>query len=112
MGEFLALRRIMTRHRLFALPLLVVLLAAVALAARGPGPQGEQYDLVLMGGRVLDPETALDAKRNVGIRDGRIAAVTASPRGRACSPGGAGIVVTARFIHLHRERQDSESYRY
>src|SRR5438552_8059795 len=69
----------MTRHRLFALPLLVVLLGAVVLAARGTGPQGEQYDLVLMGGRVLDPETGLDAKRNVGIRDGRIAAVTVEP---------------------------------
>jgi len=48
--------------------LLVILLGAVALAARETGPQGEQYDLVLVGGRVLDPETALDATRNVGIR--------------------------------------------
>ena len=46
----------MTRHRLFALPLLMFLLSAVVLAARGTGAQGEQYDLVLMGGRVLDPE--------------------------------------------------------
>src|SRR2546430_16960808 len=93
MGEFLALRRIMTRHRLFALPLLVVLLAAVALAARGPGPQGEQDDLVLMGGRVLDPETALDAKRNVGIRGGRIAAVTEEPPAARGTPAVAGLAV-------------------
>jgi hypothetical protein len=54
-------RSVMTRHRLVALPLLVFVLGAVALAARGTGAQGEQYDLVLVGGRVLDPETALDA---------------------------------------------------
>jgi N-acyl-D-aspartate/D-glutamate deacylase len=32
----------------------------------------QQYDLVLEGGRVMDPETGLDAVRNVGIRDGKI----------------------------------------
>src|SRR2546430_581597 len=79
----------MTRHRLFPLPLLVVLLAAVVLAARGTGAQGEQYDLVLMDGRVLDPETGLDAKRNVGIRDGRIAAVPVAPH-----TGRAGLALT------------------
>ena len=33
----------------------------------------QQYDLVLEAGRVIDPETSLDAVRNVGIRDGKIA---------------------------------------
>ena len=33
------------------------------------------YDLVITGGRVIDPEIELDAKRNVGIKDGKIAAV-------------------------------------
>jgi N-acyl-D-aspartate/D-glutamate deacylase len=36
----------------------------------------QQYDLVLEGGRVMDPETGLDAVRNVGIRDGKIARVS------------------------------------
>ena len=30
------------------------------------------FDLVLTGGRVIDPESGLDAVRNVGIRDGRV----------------------------------------
>src|SRR5436309_14865025 len=102
----------MTRHRLFAFPLLVVLLGAVVLAARGTGPQGEQYDLVLMGGRVLDPETGLDAKRNVGIRDGRIAAVTVEPLTARETLAVAGLVVAPGFIDLHAHGQDSESYRY
>ncbi len=48
----------------------------------------QQYDLVLEGGRVMDPETGLDAVRNVGIRDGKIARISAEPlAGKACYPG-------------------------
>ena len=36
----------------------------------------QQYDLVLEGGRVMDPETGLDAVRNVGIRDGKIVRIS------------------------------------
>ena len=36
----------------------------------------QQYDLVIEGGRVLDPETGLDATRNVGITDGKIARIS------------------------------------
>ncbi|MBV9479427.1 MAG: hypothetical protein JO249_01570, partial [Acidobacteria bacterium] len=46
-------------------PLFVLALATTLLSA-------QQYDLVLEGGRVMDPETGLDAVRNVGIREGRI----------------------------------------
>ena len=94
------------------LPLSVVLLGALALAARGTGARGEQYDLVLVGGRVLDPETALDAKRNVGIRDGRIAAVTVEPLAARETLAVSGLVVAPGFIDLHAHGQDSESYRY
>jgi hypothetical protein len=37
------------------------------------------YDIVLMGGRVMDPETGLDAVRNVGIRHDRIVEISAEP---------------------------------
>jgi N-acyl-D-glutamate deacylase len=33
----------------------------------------QQYDLVLEGGRVIDPESGLDAIRNVGITNGKVA---------------------------------------
>src|SRR5881409_3660883 len=102
----------MTRHRPFALPLWVVLLGALALAARGTGAQGEQYDLVLAGGRVLDPETALDATRNVGIQGGRIAAVTTELPAARATLDVSGLMVAPGFIDLHAHGQDSESYRY
>ena len=49
------------------LPLVALLVAASASA--------EPYDIVLQGGRVVDPETGLDAIRNVGIRGDRIAQI-------------------------------------
>ncbi len=99
-------------RRLSALSLLVILLSAAALAAHGTRPQGEQFDLALVGGRVLDPETALDAKRNVGIRGSRIAAVTVEPLAARETLDVSGFVVAPGFIDLHAHGQDSESYRY
>ena len=34
------------------------------------------YDRVLLGGRVMDPASSLDAVRNLGLSDGRIAVIT------------------------------------
>ena len=52
---------------------IIVCGAAILLALLGmaviPLVQGADYDLVLRGGRVIDPETKLDATRNVGIKD-------------------------------------------
>src|SRR2546425_12780342 len=102
----------MTRRRLSTVPLHVILLGAAALAARGTRAQGEQFVLALVGGRVLDPETALDAKRNVGIRGGRIAAVTVEPLAARETLEVSGLVVAPGFIDLHPHRQGSERYRY
>jgi N-acyl-D-glutamate deacylase len=46
--------------------------AAARLAENAPRP----YDLVINGGRCVDPETGLEAVRNVGIKGGRIAAIS------------------------------------
>jgi hypothetical protein len=37
------------------------------------------FDIVLQGGRVIDPETGLDAKRSIGIRGDKIAVITREP---------------------------------
>ena len=51
-------------------------------------PEGSTLDLVITNGRVIDPETKLDAVRNVGIDDGRIAAVSEAPlKGQRVMPG-------------------------
>ena len=38
--------------------------------------KGQGYDLVINNGRVIDPETKLDAMRYLGVKDGTIAAVS------------------------------------
>ena len=34
------------------------------------------FDVVISGGRVMDPESGLDSGRNLGISDGRIHAIS------------------------------------
>jgi len=71
----------------------------------------QQYELVLEGGRVMDPETGLDGVRNVGIRDGKIARVSSEAlSGRRIVHAG-GLVVAPGFIDLHQHGQDLESQR-
>jgi N-acyl-D-aspartate/D-glutamate deacylase len=89
------------RHLLFAL----CLAFATSLAA------AQQYDLVLEGGRVIDPETHLDAVRNVGIRDGKIASIATTPLNGRRVIHAAGLVVAPGFIDLHQHGQDLPSQR-
>jgi len=71
----------------------------------------QEFDLVLAGGRVIDPETRLDAVRNVGIRDGKIVCVASEAlKGRRVIQV-AGLVVAPGFIDLHQHGQDLASQR-
>lgn len=71
----------------------------------------QQFDLVLEGGRVMDPETGLDAIRNVGIRDGRIASISVDPLSGRRVIHAAGLVVAPGFIDLHQHGQSIDSER-
>jgi dihydroorotase len=83
---------------------LLLLMSASVLA--------QTYDVVLANGRVVDPETNLDAIRNVGLNGGRIAAISASPLTGRAMVDAKGLVVTAGFIDLHSHGQDAENYAY
>ncbi len=63
------------------------------------------YDLVIKGGRIIDPETGLDAIRNVGITDNRIAAISETPLQGARLLQAEGLVVAPGFIDLHAHGQ-------
>jgi len=71
----------------------------------------QQYDLVLEGGRVMDPETGLDGVRNVGIRDGKIVRISAESLSGRRVVHAAGLVVAPGFIDLHQHAQDMASQR-
>ena len=93
-------------------------LAVVSVAACGTDPSAPSaaaegpFDLVIAGGRVIDPESGLDAVRDVGIRDGRIAAVAEGDLVGTEVVGAAGLVVAPGFIDLHAHGQDAVSSEY
>jgi dihydroorotase len=59
------------------------------------------YDMVLSGGRVIDPETKLDAVRNVGIIQNHIAAISTQPLKGKEIINVSGLVVAPGFIDMH-----------
>lgn len=72
----------------------------------------QTYDLVIANGRVMDPESGLDAVRNVGINGRRIAAISERPLQGRHTIDAKGLVVAPGFIDLHSHGQDDENYRY
>ncbi len=60
-----------------------------------------EYDIVLSGGRVIDPETKLDAIKNVGILNNRIAQISNEPLKGKQIINVSGLVVAHGFIDLH-----------
>ena len=75
------------------------------IAGREPGEAAPDrpYDLLLKGGRVVDPRNAIDGRRDVAIRDGLIAAVAEAidPAGAAAVRDVSGMVVAPGMIDLH-----------
>ncbi len=75
---------------------------ALLLALAGCSPTGDApFDLVIVNGRVMDPASGLDASRSLGVRGGRIAAISESPLAGADTIDAAGLVVSPGFIDLH-----------
>ncbi len=75
-------------------------------------PALAQYDLVIANGRVIDPESGLDAVRNVGVTGGKIKAVSAKPLKGKETIDAKGMVVAPGFIDLHSHGQDDANYRF
>ena len=71
----------------------------------------QQYDLVIEGGRAMDPETGLDATRNIGISNGKVARISAQPLAGKRVLSAKGLVVAPGFIDLHQHGQDIASGR-
>jgi len=85
--------------------------ASVGMSVRsGSSKAAESFDLVIAGGRVMDPESGLDAVRNVGIRGGKIAAISTGPVAGKQTIEARGLVVAPGFIDLHQHGQDAENY--
>ena len=93
--------------------LVLALAVAVGLTTgRNRSTAAEVYDVVISGGRVMDPESGLDAVRHVGVRDGKIAAISESPLNGKTSIEAKGLVVAPGFIDLHEHGQEPRNYQF
>jgi len=91
----------------------VLLTATLALIAGSDASNGtETYDVVIANGRVMDPESGLDAIRNVGIRVGKIAAISNEPLAGKQTIDAKGLVVAPGFIDLHEHGQEPRNYEF
>src|SRR5690348_6758419 len=70
------------------------------------------YDRVILAGRVMDPASGLDAVRNVGLKDGRVAVITTVAVLGRDTVAARGLVVAPGFIDLHAHGQTPETYRF
>jgi dihydroorotase len=69
-------------------------------------------DLVILNGRVMDPETGLDAIRHIVVENGRITSVSEDVPEATTTIDASGLVVAPGFIDLHAHGQDLPSNRF
>lgn len=80
--------------------LLALLLLPTCVVAQD---NSKQYDLVLKGGEVIDPKSGLQAIRDIGIRDHKIAAVESNIPERTAGKviSVKGMIVTPGLVDIH-----------
>jgi len=71
----------------------------------------QPFDIAINHGRVIDPESGLDAVRHIGIRGTTVAAVSRTPLKAKREIDARSHVVSPGFIDLHQHGQTDENYR-
>lgn len=71
----------------------------------------QPYDVAINHGRVIDPESELDAIRHIGIRGSTVAVISETPLEANREIDARGHVVSPGFIDLHQHGQNDENYR-
>lgn len=72
------------------------------------------FDLAIRNGFITDPSSRIHAKLNVGVKDGRIAAVTMDEISGTAEIDAEGLIVSPGFIdmHIHEDLYDEENDRF
>jgi len=96
--------------RPLTLVIATLLLHGLATAVPATAARAD-YDVVLLNGRVIDPETNFDAIANVGIQNGTIAVVTTEAIQGEQTIDATGHIVAPGFIDLHAHGQNIGDYR-
>ena len=101
------------RKEILALGAALALLLCIGTAAKKvPPPPDESFDLVIANGRVMDPESGLDAVRNVGISGGKIRVISEGALNGKTILDAKGLVVAPGFIDLHEHGQEPRNYQF
>lgn len=82
---------------------------AAMLAVTPAVAQDARYDIVIKGGRVVDPASGRDEVADVGITGGTIAAISTTPLTGKRLLDARGQVVAPGFIDYHAHGQDPKS---
>lgn len=99
----------------FLAPFLLCVVASVVAAAQATAPRPPapgRLDLAILNGRVIDPESGLDAVRNLGIRGDRIVEIGTEPLNADDAIDASGLVVSPGFVDIHRHAHGDNSYRF
>ena len=72
---------------------------------------GADYDTVIQGGRVMDPESGLDSVVNIGILEGQVRAISGDNLDGRRVIDATGLIVAPGFVDLHRHGQSERAYR-
>lgn len=91
---------------------LPLILFPLLLNATVHGQPAKMYDVVLLKGRVMDPETGFDGIRNVGIVGDRIAEISEEELEGKEVIDVTGLVVAPGFIDLHVHGMTNDAHKY
>lgn len=105
MGPFL-------RKQTAAVAILAGAFLLIHVARAGMEADSPTYDVVIANGRVMDPESGLDAVRNVGVSGGKIRAISSDPLHGKTTLNAEGLVVAPGFIDMHEHGQAPRNYQF
>ena len=82
-------------------------IAASLLLSRASSPQNPTYDVLIVGGTIVDGSGNAPARNDVAIKNGRIAAIGRLPKATATEViDAAGLMVAPGFIDVHTHADD------
>ena len=81
--------------------LLALCIPILASAVENRTTSSVVYEIAINNGRVIDPETGLDAQRNIGIRNGKIGTITGEEITAQRTVDARAMIVAPGFIDTH-----------